>query len=62
LILLLRESGFEDLRLTNPGKDEGIDGIGIVKVNPFVTFKVLFQCKRYAEKLIDLIVVLNKKY
>jgi restriction system protein len=48
-LMLLRESGFEDLKLTNPGKDEGIDGIGILKVNPFVTFKVLFQCKRYSE-------------
>lgn len=46
-LMLLRENGFEDLRLTQAGKDEGIDGIGNLKVNPFVTFKVLFQCKRY---------------
>jgi restriction system protein len=25
----------------------GIDGHGVLEVNPFVTFKVLFQCKRY---------------
>lgn len=49
-LLLLRENGLEDLKLTNPGKDEGIDGIGLLRVNPFVTFKVLFQCKRYGAK------------
>lgn len=27
--------------------DGGIDGQGILQVNPFVSFKVLFQCKRY---------------
>jgi restriction system protein len=27
--------------------DGGIDGIGILQVNPLVSFKVLFQCKRY---------------
>ena len=40
----------------NPGRftvtgrsgDGGIDGIGILQVNPLVSFKVLFQCKRYA--------------
>jgi restriction system protein len=45
---LLRESGFEQVEVTGRTGDGGIDGIGIVKVNAFVTFKVLFQCKRYA--------------
>jgi restriction system protein len=45
---LLRESGFEQVQVTGRSGDGGIDGIGIVKVNAFVTFKVLFQCKRYA--------------
>jgi restriction system protein len=45
---LFRESGFEDVRVTGRSGDGGIDGIGIVSANPFVTFKVLFQCKRYA--------------
>jgi restriction system protein len=45
---LLRESGFEQVEVTGRSGDGGIDGIGIVKVNPFVTFKVLFQCKRFA--------------
>lgn len=44
---LLRESGFEKVNVTGGPKDEGIDGIGILQVNPFVSFKVLFQCKRY---------------
>ncbi len=45
---LLRESGFEQVQVTGRSGDGGIDGIGIVKVNAFVTFKVLFQCKRFA--------------
>jgi restriction system protein len=44
---LLRESGFEQVLVTGRSGDGGIDGIGVLKVNPFVTFKVLFQCKRY---------------
>lgn len=44
---LLRESGFEKVTVTGGPKDEGIDGLGILQVNPFVSFKVLFQCKRY---------------
>jgi len=28
--------------------DGGLDGSGVLQVNPFVSFKVLFQCKRYA--------------
>jgi restriction system protein len=44
---LLRESGFEQVTVTGKSGDGGIDGIGILQVNPFVSFKVLFQCKRY---------------
>lgn len=44
---LLRESGFEQVTVTGKSGDGGIDGIGILEVNPFVSFKVLFQCKRY---------------
>jgi restriction system protein len=43
---LLLESNFEQVQVTGQSGDGGIDGIGIVKVNQFVTFKVLFQCKR----------------
>jgi restriction system protein len=44
---LLRESGFESVTVTGRSGDGGLDGIGVLEVNPFVSFKVLFQCKRY---------------
>lgn len=44
---LLRESGFEEVVVTGQSRDGGIDGYGTLQVNPFVSFKVLFQCKRY---------------
>ena len=46
---LLRESGFEEVNVTGRTGDGGIDGQGILKVNPFVSFRVLFQCKRYKD-------------
>ena len=46
---LLRESGFENVEITGGSADGGIDGYGTLEINPFVSFKVLFQCKRYAE-------------
>ena len=45
---LLRESSFEQVIVTGRSHDGGIDGNGVLRVNPFVAFKVLFQCKRYA--------------
>jgi restriction system protein len=44
---LLRATGFEKVTVTGQSHDGGIDGVGILQVNPFVSFKVLFQCKRY---------------
>ncbi len=44
---LLRESGFAHVSVTGKTNDGGIDGVGVLHVNPFVSFKVLFQCKRY---------------
>ncbi len=44
---LLRESGFERVTVTGRPKDGGIDGYGVLQINPFVSFRVLFQCKRY---------------
>jgi restriction system protein len=44
---LLRESGFQKVEVTGRTGDEGIDGVGILQVNPFVSFNVLVQCKRY---------------
>jgi len=46
---LLRESGFENVEVTGGSADDGIDGFGTLELNPFVSFKVLFQCKRYKE-------------
>lgn len=45
---LLREAGFEQVIVTGRTGDGGIDGQGLLQINPFVSFKVLFQCKRYA--------------
>ncbi len=44
---VLRESGFQSVIVTGRTGDGGIDGIGVLQVNPFVSFNVLFQCKRY---------------
>jgi restriction system protein len=44
---MMRESGFEKVEVTGKSHDQGIDGIGILLVNRFVTIKVVFQCKRY---------------
>jgi restriction system protein len=44
---VLRESGFQEVVVTGRTGDGGIDGIGVLQVNPFVSFNVLFQCKRY---------------
>jgi restriction system protein len=44
---LLRESGFQHVSVTGKSGDGGIDGIGTLQMNPFVSFNVLFQCKRY---------------
>lgn len=47
---ILLESGFEHVNVTNPvhSKDGGIDGYGELKINDLLSFKVLFQCKRYS--------------
>ncbi|MEO8427110.1 MAG: restriction endonuclease [Verrucomicrobiota bacterium] len=44
---LLREAGFKQVTVTGRTGDGGIDGVGILQINPFVSFQVLFQCKRY---------------
>lgn len=48
-LYLLRVNGFEDLEVTGQSHDEGIDGKGILRINPVVSFNVLFQAKRYKE-------------
>jgi restriction system protein len=44
---LLREAGFVQVSVTGRSGDGGIDGYGTLQVNPLVSFKVLFQCKKY---------------
>lgn len=44
---LLREAGFVQVVVTGRSGDGGIDGYGTLQVNPLVSFKVLFQCKKY---------------
>lgn len=44
---LLREAGFQEVKVTGRSGDGGIDGYGNLEVNPFVSFNVLFQSKRY---------------
>jgi restriction system protein len=48
---LLREAGFQQVTVTGRSGDNGIDGHGILELNAFVTFKVLFQCKRYKDSV-----------
>jgi len=49
---LLREAGFTQVVVTGQSGDGGIDGFGILQVNPLVSFKVLFQCKRYTKSVV----------
>lgn len=44
---LLYECGLERLHVTGRPHDAGIDGHGLLRLSPFVTIKVAFQCKRY---------------
>ena len=37
--------------VTGQSGDGGIDGYGTLQINPLVTFKVLFQCKRYSKSV-----------
>jgi restriction system protein len=48
-LYLLRVNHFENLQLTGKSHDEGIDGVAVLRINPFVSFKVLFQAKRYKD-------------
>lgn len=44
---ILRESGFVQVEVTGRTGDGGIDGKGILKVGGFLSFHIIFQCKRY---------------
>jgi restriction system protein len=45
---ILREAGFIQVEVTGKSGDGGIDGKGIVKIGSFLSFYVIFQCKRYS--------------
>lgn len=44
---ILREAGFVQVKVMGKSGDGGIDGIGMIKIAGFLTFRVIFQCKRY---------------
>ena len=44
---LLRECGFDDVRVTKRSGDGGIDGTGKLRINGIFSFHIAFQCKRY---------------
>ena len=44
---LLRESGFQQVEVTGKSGDGGIDGRGLLKINPLLSMQVVFQSKRY---------------
>ena len=44
---LLRESGFVQVEVTGRTGDGGIDGKGIARLHGFMSFHVIFQCKKY---------------
>ena len=46
---LLTEIGLHEIVITGRAGDQGIDGIGIIKLNDVVNFNIVFQCKRYKE-------------
>ena len=48
---ILRESGFFQVEVTGKTGDGGIDGKGIVRISGFLSFHVIFQCKRYKSSI-----------
>ena len=48
---LLRESGFTKVEVTGRTVDGGIDGYGTLQINNLLSFKVMFQCKRYKDSV-----------
>jgi restriction system protein len=44
---LLRESDFIQVEVTGRSSDGGIEGKGIYRINDFLSFHVMFQCKKY---------------
>lgn len=45
---MLRETGFSQVEVTGRTGDGGIDGKGVARINGILSFRVVFQCKRYS--------------
>lgn len=48
---LLRELGFINVEVTGRPGDGGIDGKGNLSIGSVITFRVVFQCKRYKDSV-----------
>lgn len=48
---VLREKGFSQVEVTGRSGDGGIDGKGIARINGILSFHIIFQCKRYKNKV-----------
>src|SRR5690606_20312219 len=44
---ILRESDFIQVEVTGRSGDGGVDGRGIMQLGGMLSFRVIFQCKRY---------------
>lgn len=49
---LLTEIGIHDIVITGGSGDQGIDGLGLVKLNDVVSLNIVFQCKRYKDAVV----------
>lgn len=49
---LLTEIGIHDIVITGGAGDQGIDGLGLVKLNDVVSLNIVFQCKRYKDAVV----------
>jgi restriction system protein len=48
---MLRESGFIQVEVTGRSGDGGIDGQGIMRLGGLLSFRVIFQCKRWQNSI-----------
>ena len=48
---VLREVGFDDVKVTKKSNYGGIDGVGKLMLQDMVSIKIAFQCKRYKDKV-----------
>lgn len=48
---ILRAAGFTKVQVTGQSGDGGIDGFGTLRISHLLSFHVLFQCKRYKDRV-----------